>query len=181
MLLKQFSPSQVHEAGHAVIAEQLGVRVKWVRAKGYGHDGSGHTEFEEHDLLAHAETMISLAGPVAEESQFGVCPDNVKKCDLDRIIVLAWAKSEAPGDGPLSDEEVRHASVRLCERRKHRKPLPPEVIVANQQLCQEAQKPTKDMVTRHWHEITEVAKALSDQDCLSGDEVRTIINKRDVG
>jgi len=74
----------LHESAHAIIGETVGVRVEGFtlsRAKHFNYPSvlsTGHTQFEPHTLMMKDEIVISLAGPLAEQRQFGDCPDIVR-------------------------------------------------------------------------------------------------------
>jgi len=169
----------IHEAGHAVIAEHLGVRVAGIRLVDL-QTGRARAELEKNDLLLKRETIISLAGPLAEEKACGSCPFVARESDMDHIKACAWASIDNAGVESLPAKCVADKFNELRQRWETRygnlpAPLPANVNALFDQLVRDCEPEAKRLLEERWQQVEQIAKDLTHKGNLSGEEVRTII------
>ncbi len=169
----------IHEAGHAIAAENLGVRVARIRLVDQ-QTGRARAEFEKNDHFLKRETIISLAGPLAEEKACGPCPFVAKESDLDHIKACAWTSIDNPGMESLPANCVADKFNGLRQRWESPygnlpAPLPANVNALYHQLIRDYEPEAKRLLEEHWPRVEQLATELTQRGELSGEEVRTVI------
>jgi membrane-associated protease RseP (regulator of RpoE activity) len=153
----KFGQTEIHEAGHAVIAEHFGVRVQSVSVGICPDTGRkcGSTKAEGRPKSLKDDVVITLAGHVSEEEAFGQYVPLVRQHDLDLIDQSDWTNAINP-DGQYASEQ--------------------EFNKAKQQLIQEYEVIAKKLVHELWPQIARLAEVLSDLKSLSGEQVRETLS-----
>jgi hypothetical protein len=143
-----------HEAGHAVVAVRLGVRLHEMRLselRGSVRDGLNcgdlNPEFlsERDRKCASRKARILLAGEIAERAldvDAEVFASDDDRLELDSLAHRLF------GDGPAGDEWKEAATVE-----------------------------TKRIVVQNWRQIEALAEALISAGHLSGEEAMCVINR----
>ena len=142
-----------HEAGHAVVAEVLEVRVRRVTIRPQFERGALH---RSHSDVTYGETIFYENGK----------PLPFRSTVEDMIVSYAGELAQGSGDGAGEDREAARRSASWYSFGDAR---------AARALRTYARAAARALVKKHRRAIGRVARALLAKETLSGDEVRRII------
>jgi len=144
-----------HEAGHAVVASRLGVRVVYATIGDHPHVKTRPKDTPE---VLRRLVLVDLSGPQAEVRATGV------------IMPRQWVADEANAQHRMLEILANKQGFELGEvDREHE--------LQARRLIDELRPTAAQCVDRCWHQIQRVAVELERLETLSGEEIDYFIGK----
>ena len=140
-----------HEAGHAVVARMLYVRVKSVTIRP-DVGSSGMTKLDLRYLNNDKQVLITLAGPYAQRR---FAPRSRWRSSSTSVVTLNSGWDFDTVTGLIYDEHGNGDAAKFYRRY--------------------AEAKAKQLVDRGWRRIEAVAKALLERETLTGTEMSQVI------
>jgi cell division protease FtsH len=183
-----------HEAGHALLlsllpdAEPLHKVTIVPRGMALGSTMNLPTKDRYHVRRSKVITEIKglFGGRAAEKAVFqdvtaGAANDIKRASELARLMVTQWGMSEALGPVSYSDAEEHLFLGREISRQTNRSEATAELIDHEiKSILEACFRETEDLVARHRDPLDRIARALIRYEVLSGDEVRAILDGKDI-
>jgi hypothetical protein len=146
----------VHEAGHAVAADELGIEIDYVTIKPQIFDGisGGYVHFNEDERPSYRAMFIMYWA--------GICAERIHRPRC------TW-KSLIEGTGAQDMVEITQASVDTMSLG----------MTAVEFTKKHFAKDTTDLLRRRWKDVLKVAEALCEHETLSGADVNWLLRRRE--